>query len=103
MLANGGELDGARLVSPYSIERFSRPRAHSAEGLGYSLGYHRLTGTLRIDGVAASAFGHSGAGGYLGFADPRHRVAFGFVKNRMLPTHETATELAGALYRCLRR
>jgi CubicO group peptidase (beta-lactamase class C family) len=29
-------------------------------------------------------FGHSGAGGSVGFADPEHGVAFGYVMNRML-------------------
>lgn len=29
-------------------------------------------------------FGHSGAGGSVGFADPEHGIAFGYVMNRML-------------------
>jgi len=33
----------------------------------------------------AGAFGHAGAGGSVGFADPEHLVAGGYVMNRMLP------------------
>ena len=29
-------------------------------------------------------FGHSGAGGSVGFADPEHGITFGYVMNRML-------------------
>jgi hypothetical protein len=31
----------------------------------------------------ASAFGHYGAGGSVGFGDPEHRVAGGYVMNKM--------------------
>ena len=47
--------------------------------LGYSLG-----GPLSPMGDRATAFGHSGAGGSIGFADPAYRFAFGLTKNRMV-------------------
>jgi CubicO group peptidase (beta-lactamase class C family) len=35
-------------------------------------------------GGSAGAFGHSGAGGSVGFADPEQGVAVGYVMNRMM-------------------
>ena len=46
-------------------------------GLGFSLGDALTSAAPR------TAFGHSGAGGSLGFADPMLRVAFGYVMTRM--------------------
>ncbi|MGW4242171.1 serine hydrolase domain-containing protein [Nocardia sp. NPDC004722] len=50
----------------------------SAYGLGYALPAESL-----IVPVAArpTAFGHAGAGGSIGLADPVHRVAFAFIPN----------------------
>jgi CubicO group peptidase (beta-lactamase class C family) len=52
-----------------------------------------------------AAFGHPGAGGSLGFADPEAGVAFGYVMNQMQLglTGDRRTEtLVAALYGCLR-
>ena len=40
-------------------------------------------GDSAILGPNEAAFGHVGAGGSIGFADPVARVAFGYVMNRM--------------------
>jgi CubicO group peptidase (beta-lactamase class C family) len=50
------------------------------------------------------AFGHPGAGGSLGFADPDAGVAFGYVMNQMQLglTGDRRTEtLVAAVYDCL--
>ena len=98
-LAQGGELDGVRLVSEASIAQFSRERTN-VNGLPMALGYHRLGpdwgGAIPSD----AAFGHGGAGGALAFADPVRRVSFAFVKNQM-SLQPTARELVRALYSCL--
>jgi CubicO group peptidase (beta-lactamase class C family) len=33
--------------------------------------------------LSESSFGHTGAGGALGFADREHRVGFGYVQNQL--------------------
>jgi CubicO group peptidase (beta-lactamase class C family) len=100
LLACGGELDGVRLVSPESIERF-RPRTHRwlPPLMGMGMGYSQV-GLLRVP--TRSAFGHPGAGGALGFADTERRVSFGLVKNRMRnEPWGVAADLVRALYACL--
>jgi len=65
------------------------------KALGYWLG-----GPGSPMGNRASAFGHGGYGGSIGFADPAHRFAFGLVKNRMTaspPGEGTADRVARAV------
>mgnify|MGYP001825139190 CR=1 FL=1 len=55
-------------------------------------------------GPVPDSFGHSGAGGSTGFADPRHRIGVGYAMNQMQPNLEGDTRggrLIRALYKCL--
>ncbi|WP_298190316.1 serine hydrolase domain-containing protein [uncultured Pseudomonas sp.] len=55
-------------------------------------------------GMGARAFGHPGAGGSIGFADPERDVAFGFVTNNLGPfvlMDPRAQKLARLLADCL--
>lgn len=47
----------------------------------HGLGFSRGPGLPPARGP--SAFGHPGAGGSLGFADPEARIGFGYVMNQM--------------------
>jgi CubicO group peptidase (beta-lactamase class C family) len=118
VLAEGGELDGVRLTSPSSIalfgtKTFSGPSAlweglvstdalESSE-LRYALGFEGDFGEAPQPwrfGPSIRAFGHLGAGGQIGFADPERRVSVAFVRNHH--TDWTAsTALVDALYGCL--
>ena len=89
MLANGGEIDGVRILSRAAIAEGTKE--HSA---GYDLINQRpsrfgigfqLTQTERPLGPNKGAFGHFGAGGSLGFCDPESGIAFGYVTNDMGP------------------
>jgi CubicO group peptidase (beta-lactamase class C family) len=87
-LANGGAIDGVRVLSPEQIDR-ARQEQRSGPDLvipllstKHSLGYQLGTDAEPI-GPNPGAFGHAGAGGSLGFADPASRVAFGYAMNRM--------------------
>ncbi|MEM9175088.1 MAG: serine hydrolase domain-containing protein [Myxococcota bacterium] len=87
-LARGGELDGVRLLEPDSITRARTEQVAGPDAtlgqmpMRYGLGY-----MLRSDFMPLSpsehAFGHPGAGGSIGMADPDAKVGFGFVMNRM--------------------
>ncbi|HEY3139516.1 MAG TPA: serine hydrolase domain-containing protein [Acidimicrobiales bacterium] len=48
----------------------------------FGLGYMRSSSFSPYGGPAA--FGHSGAGGSMAFADPEHGIGFGYVMNRMM-------------------
>jgi CubicO group peptidase (beta-lactamase class C family) len=100
-LAGGGSVDGLRLVSPESIDRFNTPEAEMMAGLPpICVGYHRLDPLYPM--ASETAFGHGGAGASMGFADPEHNLSFGFIHSRM--TNEpggSAADLAAAVYACL--
>jgi CubicO group peptidase (beta-lactamase class C family) len=69
----------------------------------FSLGFARPLGDFRF-GSSDRAFGHPGAGGSFGFADPDRNVSFAYVMNRMgfrLVDDPREKALRDALYRCL--
>ena len=89
-LARGGELDGVRVLSRESIERARELQAEGTDALmemplRMGLGFWLTQPGVRdfAMGPNPGAFGHPGAGGGLGFADPEARVGFGYVTNRM--------------------
>jgi len=92
-LARGGELDGAdgraaRVLSAQAIERATVGQAYGRDEvmglrLRTALGFV-LTSPDATLGPNPRGFGHSGAGGSLGFADPDARVGFGYAMNRMI-------------------
>jgi CubicO group peptidase (beta-lactamase class C family) len=86
-LANCGSLDGVHVLSQDSIDRARAPQRGGPDLVlplptKHSLGYQLGTEAEPI-GPNPRAFGHSGAGGSFGFADPEAQVAFGYAMNRM--------------------
>jgi CubicO group peptidase (beta-lactamase class C family) len=88
MLAQGGQLDGVRLLSPERIRKASELHTDTLDeiynvrvkrGLGYRLGDD--TGP----GAGPQALGHVGAAMF-GYADPGARSSIAFVKNYIDPS-----------------
>jgi CubicO group peptidase (beta-lactamase class C family) len=82
-LANGGNLDGVRLLSEETVRQATTVHTRKPDGVlvapvGWRLGYH---GVFSKFGPVRSAFGHSGINGSGAWASPRHNAAFGFVVN----------------------
>jgi len=86
-----GLLDGSLLESDM-LEQLTREHSIGPDktlltqtrfGLGCMLDQPQLPNATF--GLGPRAFGHPGAGGSLGFADPEHDVAFGFVTNTLGP------------------
>ena len=87
-LANQGEVDGTRLLSPEMTasltgRRDLRPDRNLALPLSFHLGYHSVPFAVPFAPVLPG-FGHVGLGGSLGWADPSSGLAFAFVHNRLL-------------------
>jgi CubicO group peptidase (beta-lactamase class C family) len=102
-LANGGTVpNGPTLVSQESIDLFTTPTS-TTTGLptGYGLGFGLLLEGFGGEGVPGTAFGHGGAGGNMGLADPTRRLSYAYVKNRMIYDGEAAMAPLRALYTCL--
>ena len=108
LLANGGELDGATLVSPQSIETFRtklegvppagvQPFMELGRTLGYQSNFEVPMGPA-VFGPNPKAFGHVGGGGQLGCCDPENGVALGFVRSHLTNMPTLSIELVGALY-----
>jgi CubicO group peptidase (beta-lactamase class C family) len=90
-LACGGERNGRRVLSREGIERCREPQSQGPDlvlgiptrfGAGFMLSQPQ---PLAAFGPNPGSFGHPGAGGSVGFADPEARVGFGYVMNRMGP------------------
>jgi CubicO group peptidase (beta-lactamase class C family) len=82
-----GPVDGVRTLATETVARATVPQIAGTDvvigapmryGLGFSLG-DALTSA-----AAPGAFGHSGAGGSIGFADPVRGIGFGYVMTRMV-------------------
>ena len=110
-LARGGEQDGVRILSRAGIERC---REQQSSGLDHVLRISTRIGQgfmlsqplpLASFGPNPGSFGHPGAGGSVGFADPEARVGFGYAMNRMGPhilLDPRADRLIDAVYDALR-
>ena len=68
----------------------------------FGLGF-QLTQPERPIGPGQATFGHFGAGGSLGFADPENKIAFGYMMNQMGPRWQNprTRALVDAVYACL--
>lgn len=108
-LACGGAVDGVRILEQETIARATTEQASGPDAtlagmpMRYGLGF-----MLRSDATPLSpsprAFGHPGAGGSIGMADPDRRVGFGFVMNKMgaaMTGGQTGYAVIGAFYRAL--
>jgi CubicO group peptidase (beta-lactamase class C family) len=82
----GDGVDGVRLFSDETLAKASTEQSSGRDevlqiqnrfALGFSL--NSEDGNMGQEG----AFGHSGAGGSLGFADPKAEIGFGYVMNKM--------------------
>lgn len=81
-----GEVDGVRILNPETIEAVRTEQTHGKDEIlkkvtRFGLGF-MLDGP-DVPYFGPGSFGHDGAGGSLGFADPEAGIAFGYVMNQM--------------------
>jgi CubicO group peptidase (beta-lactamase class C family) len=85
-LAGDGKLDGVHILSPATIEMAIAEQVYGEDVVlqrptRFGLGF-QLTMPERRLGPGPRSFGHFGAGGSLGFADPDAHVAFAYAMNQ---------------------
>jgi CubicO group peptidase (beta-lactamase class C family) len=110
-LASGGRGLGLTAETFEQLTAPPRPPSGNPRDLvlwvpaAYSLGFIRPAGDF-LFGRGARSFGHPGAGGSFGFADPDAQVGFAYAPNRLghhLRDDPREKALRDALYRCLDR
>jgi CubicO group peptidase (beta-lactamase class C family) len=116
-LANGGALDGVKLVDPETLQRMALCSVATHEDATlripsrFSLGFMKAIDNRRLENAAHCsllisdpAFGHVGAGGSIGFADPVAKMSFGYTMNRMgfgILMNDRGQSLIDAAYRAM--
>lgn len=116
-LANGGRLGGREFVSADTLARMGRVSVATHEDATlmiptrFSPGFMKSMDNRKLDNaencsviLSEPAFGHVGAGGSLGFADPSARMSFGYAMNRMglgILMNDRGQGLVDAAYRAL--
>jgi CubicO group peptidase (beta-lactamase class C family) len=103
-----GEVDGVRLLSPQTVDKATAVQSDGPDEIlkvrtKFGLGF-MLNGDFAPLGPGAKSFGHPGAGGSLGFADPETGLAFGYIMNKMnqnLSGDPRTLGLIDAAYPCL--
>ena len=86
-LARGGEVDGVKLFGSREIARCYTEQSKGPDAVlplttRFGLGFMLSQPGAQM-GPNAHTFGHPGAGGSLGFADPDAKVGFGYSMNQM--------------------
>ncbi|HUR78357.1 MAG TPA: serine hydrolase domain-containing protein [Acidimicrobiales bacterium] len=81
-----GDVDGVRILDDATIEAARTeqsvgPDAILIKDTRFGLGF--MLDQPDVPLLGAGSFGHDGAGGSLGFADPESGIAFGYVMNKM--------------------
>lgn len=86
-----GTVDGIQLIDPRTLDLATRPRTDRVETLiesgtagpdiRFGLGFQLASPSM--PGFGPASFGHTGAGGRLGLADPEHEIGFGYICSRM--------------------
>jgi CubicO group peptidase (beta-lactamase class C family) len=116
-LATGGRLGSLELLDKLAFARIGRVSSATWEDatlllpMRFALGFvksidnrRRARGDRDSAILSEAAFGHGGAGGSLGFADPEEGLSFGYTMNAMglgVLLNQRGQSLVDAVYRCL--
>ncbi len=115
--ACGGELNGRRFVDADTLAAMGEVAVATHEDATlmlptrFALGFMKSMDNRRAPGVdkssvilSSASFGHVGAGGSIGFADPEANMSFGYAMNKMGPgilMNERGQALIDATYECM--
>jgi CubicO group peptidase (beta-lactamase class C family) len=81
-----GEVDGVRLLDEHTLNAAIEPQVEGPDAvlmfpIPFALGFMRHSDVSPM--LGGRSFGHYGAGGSVGLADPDRRIAVGYVMNQM--------------------
>lgn len=107
VLANGGSLDGTRLLSAETLARATEVQTRKVDlvvpfPMHWRLGYHRAATTA---GTPPRGFGHYGFGGSGAWADPDLNLSMALVLNSGIGTpfgDLRTAQMSGTVLRCAR-
>ncbi|MCU7550731.1 serine hydrolase [Chitinophagaceae bacterium LB-8] len=115
MLLNGGEFNGTRYLKPETIRMFTSYQSkHSRRGYGFDKP-EKDNATRSNPYPSASAspetFGHTGFTGTCVWIDPKYKLVYIFLSNRVYPTRENnklskmdvRTNIQEAIYEAIRK
>ena len=107
-LANQGCLDGTRIISSEAIAAATKIEVDGKIDNVLGTRVRRARGFMlnheRAYGPYEDSFGHGGAGGSLGFADPLNKVGFGYAMNQMeagSSVKPRSLKLVNSFYQCI--
>ena len=87
MVANGGELDGKRILSEKGVKEMTTPVSAGGKPITYGLGWQCCTeANAKMSPLGVGTFGHGGAFGTNGWVDLERKIATVFlVQNVLVP------------------
>lgn len=87
MVANGGELDGKRILSETAVKEMTTPVSAGGKPITYGLGWQCCTeANAKMSPLGVGTFGHGGAFGTNGWVDLERKIATVFlVQNVLVP------------------
>ncbi len=97
------ETRGVRLLEHDVVAEATRTQSEGVSVFGGEPPFSRWGCGFQLDSearryLADGCFGHDGAGGQVGFADPARRIGFGYITNWMMgPEDQRATQLIDRL------
>ena len=117
-LALGGSQNGVTLVDAATLSRMGRVSAATQDDATlrmptrFALGFMKSMDNRKLDKaysvesaiLSDAAFGHVGAGGSIGFADPAAGMSFGYTMNKQglgLLLNDRGQALVDAAYQCI--
>jgi CubicO group peptidase (beta-lactamase class C family) len=110
VLANGGKVGDTVILSQSMIDLCSKEEVSGLDtvlqlptrfSLGFMLNQKNKSGNF---GPGEKSFGHPGAGGCLGFADPDNKLGFGYTVNKMdtyILIDPRAKRIIDTVYQCI--
>jgi CubicO group peptidase (beta-lactamase class C family) len=87
MVANGGELDGKRILSEKGVKEMTTPVSAGGKPITYGLGWQCCTeANAKMSPLGVGTFGHGGAFGTNGWVDLKRKIVTVFlVQNVLVP------------------